>query len=90
MGHLHTRQVYNFASMTVPHSNTNRLALHRKINRRHDALVKFLGEHPQTRSSPWADSENLEHQQLLERWRDAVNELEEYEHPTFELGKQTY
>ena len=67
--------------MALAHSNSNRLALHRKINLRNSALMKFLEEHPSTHRKPWTDAEAKKHQQLLMHWYNAVTELYEFEHP---------
>ena len=65
--------------MPVPHTNANRLKLHRQINRNHAQLMKFLLEHPSTPSRPWSDAEGERHKVLLVRWTKAVVELQKFE-----------
>ena len=65
--------------MPISHSNTRRLALHRKINRTHARLEEFMETHRATSAKPWTDKEGEKHKNLLKQLQEAVNELHAFE-----------
>lgn len=63
------------------HTTSNRLAILKKINVRLSALMQFTIANPSTSANPWTTVQSTEHRRLQERWREAVQELEAFEHP---------
>jgi hypothetical protein len=63
------------------HSTSVLLGIHRKIERRHVELMKFVRSRPASTRNPWTEDDQKRHARLLKRWHDAVLELDRFEHP---------